>query len=513
MRLLGILLLGIVPCIGMLAQATNLNPQITQSLESISSDEEAIIAQAHTLNQAYLEHLTYLYARLEKPLVAEPLASIALKQDPKNERLLRAMASMYLALAKAEKTMFYAKRILEHYPKDQDGLFFLATAHQIANQPQQARHILLEMKIHHSSPKPYPFELDLASAANQSGDWRGAMDSYITILRDYELTPELRQDVRNALDSIYRTHKPQGALRVGRIRSDTGVTTNLDSLYSQAISTRTRIFVEVGHREVELTSSAEFVQATSKAEQARIVVSHKLNRQYNLEVWAGRYANNHRFGIRLTRIFNDNDKVSLAHSVGDPALDSLSTGFLKAHENRTNIYGSFQLPYQLTAQGNAFYRTVEINQHKLGSGVGVDWQLTRPERLWDADWYLSWRGAYTRFHYASDDTALVQNLPLRPTVTPTGETVRGLTSQHIHRQGSSLSIIKNMNDVWVIDLTLGADYYFFLKQLAYDAGIGLLYRPRKSVEVTGDVIYSSVDSTGNQNTENVEVILGLKKYF
>ena len=65
------------------------------------------------------------------------------------------------------------------------------------------------MKISLYDQKIYPYETDLASSAYNAGDWYRAAQAYILLLREHNLDDQLRQEVRNVLDTIYRKHLPQ----------------------------------------------------------------------------------------------------------------------------------------------------------------------------------------------------------------------------------------------------------------------------------------------------------------
>lgn len=512
---------SIVPCLLLLISGTfasaqenlHLDPRISESLEAVQPDEQTLIARADELKPEYRNHLAYLYARLNKPKLAAPLAEAALREEPDDKRLLLAMASMYLALRDAPKTLAYAKRILEHYPEDRDGKYFLAAGEQIANNPAEARQILLEMKREHEGPAPYPYEVDLASAASQSGDWHLAIESYITILRDYELSQELHAEVRRALDNLYRQHNPQARAEFNQIDYGSGATLSFTGQYSHPLTQRTRLGVEVGHHINRFDGDAIFQEQTENYSEGLLRLEHLFNRLYETEIWGGAFADNARAGIKVMRRLDNDSKIGASYDHARPSDDSQSVRYLKGREHRAGAHLELDLPHNYTLFANAYARQTHVEAGKLGHGTGADWQLSYPIHYLDMEIFLSWRGAYSQFNANSNNLGLIADLPFRSPLSLTPGAVNNIVSERIHREGMGLLLIRNFENTWVLDVSMGLDYYFYLDQFAWDSGIGLLYRPRKSIEVSGRLIYSSTDNTGNQNAENIQFALAVRKIF
>ena len=171
------------------------------------------------------------------------------------------------------------------------------------------------------------------------------------------------------------------------------------------------------------------------------------------------------------------------------------------------------MPWNLGLRANAYFRKVYVETHRLGSGGGADWEVTRSERFADTDVFLSWRGAYSTLDIRSDNLALAEGLPFLPGNSPTPETVEGLSADRIHREGMGILLSRNFGDRWIVSANGGLDYFFFLRELAWNGGASILYRPLKSVDVSGDVSYSSADSRGDEDADNFRVSLEITNRF
>ncbi len=515
------------------AQITPIDQKISEDLESIHANEREIIDGAAQLPSNYRKHLTYLYARLNKPAVAEPLAAYVLAEDPKDIRILRAMASMNLALKKSEKTMFYARKILALEPENREGLFFMATAEQTANNPDVARVILYEMKKDHENvakapnedivelpstqlkkkPEPYPFELDLAASANQAGDWHLAMNSYITILRDYTLTPELRQQVRQALDSIYRQHLPKSGFTFTQNESDTGIVREFEGDYSQPINQRTRIELKGGVTDTNIASSAELMSASHSSEHFNFLITHKLSNRYSVEAHGGKFAQDPQAGLKIIRHLLRGGNFAFSYTWGQPNVDSLAMRFLDARENRINLHADLRLHRRINFLGNAYQRTLLVSNEPIGHGYGADWAFIYPERLYAMDFYFSVRGGWSETDANEERVHLIAGLPFRSDVAINNATVTNYTNSHIHHEGLGLLVVYNFNEKLIFDTNAGVDYYLMRDELAWNAGAGFLYRPIKSIDIRGDFLYSTVNTSGTEVTDNIQFTLGIRKHF
>lgn len=472
-----------------------------------------VLAVADKMSLVDRKQLTYLCARLGNRTLAEPLAKNVLAEEPGDLRILLAMASMYLSLQDASMTLAYAQRLLDMYPQNKDGLFFLAAGNQLANNPEKARDILLRMRGLYPAGVRFPFELDLASVSLLCGDWPQAITSYQRVLRESQIAPPLRQSVRRVLDALYRKHLPLVRVGFTDIDAGTGKVREYGGFTSLPINARIRVSAEARQRETEIDSTITTASASSGTGIYEATIRYDKPPRYGFRLTGRAFDGEPGFGVGMSRIGEDTGRQVLSLDNRIPATDSLNLRYLFGWEDRLNLLLEQPLFGQLRLRSNLYSRKVYVNDEDLGTGYGADWEITHYERIADTDIYLSYRGAYSELDIQSNNLSLVDGLPYLPGFGPTPSVVEGLSADRIHREGVGVVVSRNFSDRWILSANAGVDYFFFLREFAWNAGGTVLYRPLKSIDVAGDVSYSSADNRGDEEADNILISLEVTNRF
>lgn len=467
-----------------------------------------------TLTSSDREEMAYLYARLRDKAQAEPLAADVLENEPTNLRILLVMASLYLDERVPDKVIAYAERILRAYPKNKDALFFLAAGYQLAGNPGKARTILQRLRDLYPEGTPFPFELDLASASLQAGDWPQAVASYQRVLRKNQVAPPLRRSVRLALDAIYREHLPMVRVGFSDIDAGTGTVREYGGFFSVPLNQRMRLGVDARHRETSIAGTVTTNSDSSATGIYEATLRYERPPRFDFRLTGRVFDGEPGFGVGLARA-NDSGRggQTLSYDSRTPATDSLNMRYLFGWEDRLNLLIEQPIGNSWQIRSNLYHRWVFIESERFGKGFGADWELTRYQRLGPIDLFLSYRGAYSDLSIESDNLSLVAGLPYLPGFGPTPEVVEGLSANRVHREGVGINVSRNLRERWIFSANAGLDYYFFLRELTWYAGGGVIYRPLKSVDVRGDLSYSSADNRGDENADNLQILLGVTNRF
>lgn len=459
------------------------------------------------------KQLAYLYARLGNRLYAEPIARMVLAEDPGDQRILLAMASMYLTQRDAERTMEFAQRILEQFPNNRDGLYFLAAANTLSGRNERAAKILRDLERLYPASMRFPFELDLASASSLSGDWYQAIQSYQKILKDGQMAPELRMSARRALDALYREHLPSAGIEVADIDAGTGSIREVGARVSAPVSRRFRLEVAGAFFETGIDPTVTTTADTSDTRRVEADLLVDAGPQYSFRLSGRAFDGKGGYGAAIRREARGGSSQEISWDTQLRATDSLNLLYLGGAEDRLNLFLAQPLPAALLFRGNAYYRQVNVGGGRLGDGWGADWELIYPLPVSEVSLFLSWRGAYSRMDIRSADTGLAAGLPYLPQFGPTPETVEGLSAERTHREGLAFLVSKDLSGKWNLSTNVGFDYYLYLREFTWYAGTSVRFRPIKSIDVLGDVSYSSADNRGDESSEYLLLSLEIVSRF
>lgn len=475
--------------------ATSVQPVPSASTLS----DAAILAGARTLSLEERRYLVYLYARLDKPKVAESLAETILAASPPDRQTLLVLASMYLEQRDAAATLRTARRFLAAYPEDNQGLYFLGAGHYLAREFAEANRILRDLKHAQFAGRKYPYETDLAASAFAAGDWYRAMLAYQRLLRHHDLGDELRDDVRRALDGIYREHLPRVDLTGNNVALDRAEVSRARAVHGRHLNDRLWLEQRYARDDVTLEPAPGLVGSRRVREEFAAHLAMVHDGRWRSEAWLGRSGEGAYGGARANYHVARQREASLEAAVNVSANDSLTLEALDGRQHHLAAVINWLIEADLTLAARAHVREVQLAGNDLGRGAGLDVNLD----------YTVWRqGPRITAGYRGSVARFSPNAAFRPEATapladptlglPAQEAIAAnLVSRRINRHGTGLLITDNLADAWVYRLNAGVDYDFELSSVGWNGAAAVTFHPRKSIELTAEAAYTSSATASN----------------
>ncbi|MSU49652.1 MAG: hypothetical protein EXS37_11305 [Opitutus sp.] len=471
--------------------------------------EADMITRAQTLPIEERRQLVYLYARLNKPKVAEALAAQILADAPSDRQTLLVLASMYLGQKDAAATLRTAHLFLGFYPGDHQGRYFLGAGHYLAKEFAEANRVLRDLKLGQFVGRKYPYETDLAASAYAAGDWYRAMLSYQELLRHHSLGDELRNEVRRVLDGLYREHLPRIEATVAETRLDRARVWRYTAGNAQHRSDRHWLAETFTRDDVSLEATPGLRAARAGRAEAAATLTTTYDRRWRTDGWAGASREGLLAGGRVHLVFAKEREVALEFACNERATDSLAVEALDGRQNRAGLVVNWLIEADLAFVGRINARELRIGGERIGRGTGVDASLD--QTLWRQGPRIvaGYRGSVARF--SSDAASSINPSIAAPIADPAGGVVaqRGiiaaLVSRRINRHGGGIVVTDTLADAWHYRLTAGADYDFELESIGWNGGLSLSFWPRKSIELTAEAGYTS--SAGASNAGSSATLL------
>lgn len=482
--------------------------------DTLLPDHE-VLAGAHLFSVEERRFLVYLYARLNRPKVAERLADTVLAVNPTDRQTLLVLASMYLEQKDAQATLRIARRFLAAYPGDHQGLYFLATGHHLARDFAESKRLFQELR---GQPFPaglFPYETDLAASAYAAGDWYAAMLAYQRLLRHHDVSEELRADVRRALDGIYREHLPRLDLTAAQVRLDRAEVWRHGAVHGRHLTDRQWLELRYARDEVGL-DEAPGLAATRRVRE-EFAVHHAMiqNGTWRTEAWLGGSGSGALGGGRVQHAFARQRDVALEAAANVRATDSLTLEALDGRQHHVTILLSWLIEADLALVIRLQHRELSVDGEKIGRGQTVELNLDYTLRRQNPRIVVGYRGSIARF----EPETIVSPAAALPIADPLGGIVAqqailaSLVSRRINRHGTGLLITDNLAEAWLYRLTGGVDYDFELSTTAWNAALGLSFFPRKSIELNAEAGYNSSASASNAGTAAALLNLSFRYHF
>ncbi len=485
------------------AQDTRATPASVSSIPpslAFLSDTE-VLDRAAALSIDELRYLVYLYARLNKPHLAEALASKILKENPSDRQTLLVLASMAVEQKDSAATLRIAQKFLSFYPGDHQGRYFLGAGHYLAKQYDKANAVLRDLKQEQFAHRLYPYETDLAASAYAAGDWFRAMLSYQELLRHHTLGDELRDEVRRVLDGLYREHLPRIEFSADETRLDRARVWRYGATEASHLSDRHWLEVHYSRDDVSLDAAPSLRAAHQARSEAVATITTTYDRRWRSDEWAGASREGLLAGARVHYRFAKEREASLDVSINERATDSLTLEALDGRQSRAGVAVSWLIEADLTAVARANVRDVRVGSHYLGRGAGVDFNLdqTITREGHGPRWVVGYRGSIASFSLDGATPLFVTATIADPAlgVLTQQALVSNLVSRRINRHGFGLILSDNIANAWRYRLTAGADYDFELSSASWNAAFELTFLPLKRLELTAEAGYSSSASNSN----------------
>ncbi len=473
--------------------------------------DDEVIARAPSLGIEERRQLVYLYARLAKPKVATAIADLILAENPRDRQTLLVLASMHVEARDAAAVLRVARRFLEYYPGDHQGLYFLGAGYYLASNYADANRVLRDLKREQFSGRRYPYETDLAASAYAAGDWHRAMLSYQELLRHHRLGDELRDEVRRVLDGLYREHLPRLEASASSTRLEQARLWRYHAGNAQHLSDRHWLGVAFDRDAVELDAVPGLRAATADRAEASARLTTTYDRRWRTDVEVGAGREGVLASARVTVTLAKERNVSAEIAWNERAVDSLALEALDGRQARATLAVAWLVESDLVFSARLGTRDLRLASRRLGRGSGADFNLDHT--LWRQGPHvvIGYRSAVARF--TPVDPGALDAAAADPIADPAADApsrralLAGLVNRRIHRHGLGLQVDDTLADAWRYRLNLGSDYDFELGSLGWNAGLALVFLPRKSIELTVEAGYTS--SAGASNAGSAASLLNL----
>lgn len=458
-----------------------------------------ILSRAPTLGIEEQRYLVYLYARLNKPKVAEAIAEQILKTNPSDRQTLLVLASMYVEQKDPKAVLRTARAFLKFYPSDHQGLYFLGAGHYLAKEYAIANEVLRSLKQTQFAGNLYPYETDLAASAYAAGDWHRAMLSYQELLRHHKLGDQLRDEVRRTLDELYRAHLPRLDLTASRVRLERAEVWRYGASHGMHISDRHWIDVRYGRDDVHLEAAPGLQATRADRQEVSASLSTVYDRRLRTEVWAGAFGEGAFGGGRATVTFARQREAFVEVVLNARSTDSLTLEALDGRQHSVGLGLNWLVEADLNLAMRAQTREVRVEGIRLGRGSSLD--INFDYTVWRQGPRITagYRGSMGQFTPDTGFDARLTGPLVDPAAGLLGQQaiVSNLVSQAINRHGVGLTLTDNLADAWIYRVTAGTDYDFELSSVGWNGSLALTFLPRKSIEITAEAGYTSSASASN----------------
>lgn len=497
------------------AQAATSTATASEAMEL----DEAQYALAPGLSLETRRYLLYLYARVNKPKIAEELARRILAESPGDKQTLLVLASMYIERNQPEKALIIGRELEKYYPGDDQALYFLGAGYYQAGQYQKANEVLRDLKIEQFKGKLYPYQTDLASAALQAGDWHRAALAYQELLRHHNLSDELRLKAREVLEGIYYKHLPQIELEGTQVFLDAGRIYRLNLEYSQALTDSHRLTVR-WHRDDLYFKTSDvtpgFLSQWANRMDGELRLDTDFSRKWHTAVWLGGSDSGVLGGGSVTRTLGEQRDVTLLAYAQERSTDGLFAEMLDTRQNRLSLLGTWLMQRDWLAYWQIDGRELTIDHESLGTGYGVNFNLEKILFHGRPEFRVGYRAQYMEF-FAEDnlDASMAEGIRTVPGFTDAErlDLLNGLVREESHRHGAYWLWRDQLSGVFFYEFGSGVDYAVDLSSWEYNAHARASYYPRKSIELRTGVEYSSSADTADQGSDEWRIIAALKYYF
>ncbi len=507
--------LRIASWLSLLIAVLSLRAEVPGDLASLSDPE--VLARATSLSIEDRRYLVYLYARLNKPHVAQSLANGILVDNPRDRQTLLVLASMAVEQKDAHETLRLARKFLGYYPGDHQGRYFLGAGLYLAKQYADANAVLRDLKVEQFSARKYPYETDLAASAYAAGDWYRAMLSYQDLLRHHQLGDELRDEVRRVLDSLYREHRARLEATAHEVRLDRARVWRYGISEASHLSDRQWLALNYGRDDVTLESALNLRAARSARAEAAASLTTVYDRRWTTDGWVGASGAGMLAGGRIHYTFAKERVVTFEVVANARATDSLALEFLDGREDRAALALSWRVEADLVFAARAQLRELFLAHQNIGRGAGLDLNLdqTITREGHGPRVILGYRGSYAAFTAETNASPSLVAPLIDPLAPPSVSTalVANLVSRRLNRHGVGLLITDNLAHAWAYRFNAGADYDFELSSPSWNAAVALSFFPRKSIELTAEAGYTSSASASNAGSAATILNLFARSYY
>ena len=459
-------------------------------------------------------YLMYLYAKTGRAEMAEPLAQGILARDTTNHEALLAMSAAFVERKQPDKALAYASELYRAYPDSKDALYYYGAASHLAGNYQEAAAILRHLRLEKFAGKPFPYQLDLAAAAEKSGDWRGQMTAYQELLDQNTADDHTRVIVRRVLEPLQREHSDHLSAQATSYHLDSGQLWQERAAGRTQLDGRNQLHVEALREDVLINPSPLLRRRWTDDTEGQIGLQTTWSQRWLTDFWAGGSQAGALGGARLMHRLPRNGSVWLEAYASERARDGLLLHSLDGRQHRLTLAGNYLLAERFQTYGAFTGREVLIGDERLAVGLQGNWGVEFLARRETPEFKLGYRGAYHANTRKSNNLALVAPAVL-PTATIAQQTqvLDSAVLHWLHREGVYADLRDRLWGPFFYHLFGAADYAFERSSIEFTGRVGLTYQPRKSLEFGTEVAYTTSAATTDGASGLWEIGLSAKWWF
>lgn len=492
--------------------AAGSTPQPTVEFGEISAREN--VALRENLPIEHQQYLLYLYAKTGRADMAEHLARRVLADNPSHRDSLLAMTAMYIDKKQTDQALAYASTMYRHYPTDQEAAYYYGMANYLAGNYQEASHILQQLRLTQFTDRPFPYNVDLGQAALKAGNWERAIGAYRDLLDNNYVDDELRREVRNVLDQLYRRHLSLVETRGNAFILDRGRFYQAIVEGRHQLNRRTKIFAHAEHNQIKVEQTLVLRRRWNDANEIWAGMEYEVRPHMTLSGWAGGYNEGPQGGLKLMHRYAEKGDISVEAFGNEKARDSLLLQSLDGRQHRLTVAGSYYLTPRFLVFGQLGGRQVHLDGAEIGRAINASWNAEFFIRREGPIFRVGYRGLASSFGQEIDNTAVLLPavLPGTPVAAQT-PLLNQFVLNRIHREGVYVDWLSRLYGPVFIHGLVGADYAFEQNAPEYYGRLGFRVYPRRSLELLAELGYISSVATADGASGQWEINVALRYWF
>lgn len=459
-------------------------------------------------------YLMYLYAKTGRADMAEPLAQDILARDPANQEALLAMSSLFTDKKDAGRALRYATQLFRAYPDSNDALYYYGAANQLAGNYQEAAGVLRFLRLEKFAGKPFPYQLDLAGAAEKSGDWRTQQTAYQEMLDQNQVDDQTRVMVRRVLEPMQREHGDHLFAQGTAYLLDSGQLWQEKLGGRTQVSDRNQLHAEAMREDVLVRGTTFLNRRWTDDTEGSLGVQTTWSSRWITDLWAGGYQNGFLGGARVMHRFPSNGALWLEAYGNERARDGLLLNSLDGRQHRLTLAGNYLIAERFQTYGAFTGREVLVDSEDLALGWQANWGVEFLARRESPEFKFGYRGAYHANSRKTGNLALVQPA-LGPGLTVPQQTqvLDSMVLHWLHREGVYADLRDRLWGPLFYHLLGGADYAFERDSVEFVGRFGLTFQARKSLEFGSELAYTTSAATTDGGSDMWELGVSMRWWF
>lgn len=459
-------------------------------------------------------YLMYLYAKTGRADMAEPLAQDILARDPANQEALLAMSSLFTDRKDTGRALHYATQLFRAYPDSNDALYYYGAANQLAGNYQEAASVLRFLRLEKFAGRPFPYQLDLASAAEKSGDWRTQQTAYQELLDQNQVDDQTRVMVRRVLEPMQREHGDHAFVQGTAYLLDSGQLWQERGGGRTQVSDRNQLHAEALREDVLVRGTTLLNRRWTDDTEGSLGVQTTWSSRWITDLWAGGHQNGFLGGARVMHRFPGNGALWLEAHGNERARDGLLLNSLDGRQHRLTLAGNHLIAERFQTYGALTGREVLVDGEELALGWQANWGVEFLARRESPEFKVGYHGAYHANSRKSGNLALV-GPALAPGLTVPQQTqvLNSLVLPWLHREGVYADLRDRLWGPFFYHLQGTADYAFERDSMEFGGRVGLTFQPRKSLEFGTELAYTTSAATTDGGSDLWEVGLSARWWF